>query len=493
MIRLSDIRYRYPRTGWVLKGVDLSVDHGEYLLIGGGNGSGKSTLGYIFNGLIPHHFGGTLQGSVTVAGLNTLEKKVSDLLTHVGLVLQNADAQLFNSTVEDEIAFGLESLGMPGAQISERIREISISLGLENLLSRSPMTLSGGEKRLVAIASVLCLNPSVLLLDEPYGDLDWAASKKVCQTLLEINQTGKTVIIIEQLLGTLLEDITDCLILDQGTVLYQGIPQHVHEALSRVRLLPRYSRREAKPAGKELIFSVRDLSFRIGEKEILTGVSFDLRKGEYVALIGRNGSGKTTLLKHLNGLLRPSAGKVTFLGENIGSKSPSEMAAHVGLSFQNPNDQFFKYRVKDEVSVGPRKIGTVRHEWLNEMWNIFDLHGLLNRSPYRLSEGEKKRVSLASILAMRPQVLVLDEPTSGQDGRFREVLASLLGKLENLDITLLIATHDLAFARAIADRWLILHDGRVVADGSPEDLWEDKSLIQLGALPPPEEHFPPSN
>lgn len=487
MIRLSDIRYRYPRSGWVLQGIDLSVDSGEYLLIGGGNGSGKSTLGYTFNGLIPHHFGGMLQGSVTVAGLNTLELNVSDLFAHVGLVLQNADAQLFNSTVEDEIAFGLESLGVRGPEIAERIREISVTLGLEDLLGRSPVTLSGGEKRLVAVASVLVLNPSVLLLDEPYGDLDWAASKKVRQTILEINQSGQTVIVIEQRLGNLLEDTTRCLILDQGKILYQGIPQHVHQALSRANLLPQYSKRENKPAGKEPLLTARDLSYRIGEKEILTGVSFDLRKGENVALIGRNGSGKTTLLKHFNGLLNPSAGKVTFLGEDIRGKSPSEMAAHVGLSFQNPNDQFFKYRVKDEVLVGPRKLGKLRHEWTKEMWNVFDLYGILNRSPYRLSEGEKKRVSLASILAMRPKLLILDEPTSGQDGRFREALANLLAELENLDFTLLIATHDLEFAHAIADRWIVLHDGRVVADGSPEDLWGDERLIQLGALPPPED------
>ena len=484
MIHLSGIRYRYPGTEWVLKGVDFAVDHGDYLLIGGNNGSGKSTLGYIFNGLIPHHFGGTLEGSVNVAGLNTLEHKVCDLFTQVGLVLQNADAQLFNSTVEDEIAFGLESLGLPAPEIAEHIREISISLGLEHLLARSPVTLSGGEKRLVAIASVLCLNPSVLLLDEPFGDLDWAASEKVRQTLLQINQTGKTVILIEQLLENLLEDTTDCLILEQGKVMYQGIPQQVHQAISRVRLLPRYPRREKKTPGNGPVLSVRDLSFRIGQKEILTSVSFDLRGGESVALIGRNGSGKTTLLKHLNGLLNPSAGKVTFMGEDIRSRSPSEMATHVGLSFQNANDQFFKYRVKDEVLVGPKKIGKLNREWIKEVWNFFDLHGLLNRSPYRLSEGEKKRVSLASILAMHPQVLLLDEPTSGQDGRFREDLATLMAELENPEFTLLIATHDLEFARAIADRWIVIHNGRVVADGTPEDLWGDEELMQLGALPP---------
>ena len=351
------------------------------------------------------------------------------------------------------------------------------------------MTLSGGEKRLVTIASVLCLNPSVLLLDEPFGDLDWAVSKKVRQTLLQINRTGKTVIVIEQLLENLLEDTTGCLILDQGKVIYQGIPQHVNQALSRVRLLPQYPRREKKTPGNEPVLSIRDLSFRTGEKEILTGVSFDLRKGENVALIGRNGSGKTTLLKHFNGLLRPSAGKVTFLGEDIRGRSPSEMATHVGLAFQNANDQFFKYRVKDEVLVGPKKIGKLNREWIKEVWNVFDLHRLSDRSPYRLSEGEKKRVSLASILAMHPQVLVLDEPTSGQDGRFREALASLLAKLENPEFTLLIASHDLEFAQAIADRWIVLHDGRVVADGTPENLWGDEGLIQLGAIPPPQEPF----
>ncbi|NIQ91338.1 MAG: ABC transporter ATP-binding protein, partial [Deltaproteobacteria bacterium] len=180
---MQDIRYRYPHTEWVLKGVDFSVKDCEYLFIGGANGSGKSTLAYLFNGLIPHYFGGTLQGTVTIHDLNTLEHKVFELFSHVGLVLQNADAQLFNSTVEDEIAFGLESLGLPGGEIDNRIREISRTLNVEDLLGRSPATLSGGEKRLVAIASVLCLNPSVLLLDEPYGDLDWEAVERVRQAL----------------------------------------------------------------------------------------------------------------------------------------------------------------------------------------------------------------------------------------------------------------------------------------------------------------------
>lgn len=487
MIRLRDIRYRYPRNGWVLKGVDLAVDDGEYLFVGGANGSGKSTLGFLFNGLIPHYFGGTLRGSVSVGEVNTLEQSVAELFTHVGLVIQNADAQLFNSTVEDEIAFGLESLGLTGGEIDKRIQEIARTLKLDDLLGRSPLTLSGGEKRLVAIASVLCLNPSVLILDEPYGDLDWEAVKRVRHTLLEINRTGKTIVVIEQRPDGFLLDTRRCLILDQGRLFFEGATKSAQEALLRQHLLPSYPKRiQVEPHGDEPVLVAQDLSYRIEGREILKGVSLELRSGESVAIIGRNGSGKTTLLKHFNGLLRPTAGEVIFQGEKIGAKAPSEMATHVGLSFQNPNDQFFKYRVRDEILVGPKMLGKIQEEWLKEIWDVFDFHELLDRSPYRLSEGEKKRVALASIISMRPQLLVLDEPTSGQDGRFREALANLLAELQGRGFTILIATHDLDFAQATTDRWIILHEGKVVADGSSQDLRSDEQLIRLGALGKPE-------
>ena len=490
MIRLRDIRYRYPRTDWVLNGVDLSVDAGEYLFIGGGNGSGKSTLGYLFNGLVPHYFGGTLQGSVSVNGVSTLEQTVSQLFNQVGLVLQNADAQLFNSTVEDEIAFGLESLGLPAGEIDSRIRQIVRSLKLEAFLTRSPLTLSGGEKRLVALASVLCLNPSALLLDEPYGDLDWDAVKRLRQTLLEINQDGKTVIVIEQLVGGFLQDTSRCLIVERGKLLHQGTPQTSRDILYKLHLLPNYSEpRRNKPSGKDPVLATKDLSFRVEKKEIIKNISLEVKAGEILALIGRNGSGKTTLLKLFNGLLRPTAGKVVFQGEELGDKTPAEMAVHVGLSLQNPNDQFFKQRVKDEILIGPKIVGKVDERWLEEIWNTFGLHGLLDRSPYRLSEGEKKRVALASILAMQPKILVLDEPTSGQDGRFREALAILLVELRNSGFTIVVATHDLGFAEAVADRWVVLHQGKVAGVGPPGDLWDDEGLIQLGALPPVEESF----
>jgi energy-coupling factor transport system ATP-binding protein len=485
---LSDIQYRYPGTGWVLKGIDLSIAHGEYVVIYGANGSGKSTLGYLLNGLIPHFFGGTLKGSVSIDDTATQESSPAELFSHVGLVFQNADAQLFNSTVENEIAFGLESLGLPGREIDKRILKTSRTLHIEDLLARSPMTLSGGEKRLVAIASVLCVNPSILLLDEPYASLDWEGVDRVREALRELHRRGKTVVVLEQKVGDFLRDTTRCLIVSQGKILFDGMPRQAHEELLRENLVPRYPRRKKrKPAGKDSVLTLRDLSYRIEKKEIIRGVSFELRRGETVAIIGKNGSGKTTLIKHFNGLLRPTAGEVMFRGETIRGKTPSAMAANVGLSFQNPNDQFFRNRVRDELLEGPKILGKEEDGWIREICDIFELHGLLDRSPFRLSEGEKRRVALSSILAMQPKLLVLDEPTAGQDGHFRGALAMLLAALEDRGFTIIIVTHDLRFAQATADRWIVLLDGRVAADGSPEDLLGDEQLMRLGALGRPDQ------
>lgn len=488
MICLSDIYYRYPSTGWVLKGIDLSIDHGEYLVVYGPNGSGKSTLAYLFNGLIPHFFGGTLKGSVAVNGTNTLECTPADLFSGVGLVLQNTDAQLFNPTVENEIAFGLESLGLPGKQIDDRIKEISVALHIEDLLGRAPTTLSGGEKRLVAIASILCLNPSTLLLDEPYASLDWEACNRVRQILKKIHQRGKNIVVLEQRTGDFLQDTTRCLVAKEGKILFDGTPKAARKILHSEHLVPHYPKpRQDKPMDKDTILAVRNLSCWIDKKEVLKDITLEIKTGETVAIIGKNGSGKTTLIKHFNGLLRPTKGEVIFQGKTIRGTAPSDMAANVGLSFQNPNDQFFKEKVKDELLVGLRVRGKGQEGYSANIYDVFGLHALLDRPPYRLSEGEKKRVALSSIFAMQPKLLVLDEPTLGQDGHFRETLATLLAGPEDRGFTTLIATHDLDFARAIADRWVVLHQGRVVADGLPRDLWCNEELVRIGALKRPAE------
>jgi len=481
---LSNIRYRYPGTAWVLDGIDLSVEAGEYVAVFGANGSGKSTLGYLLNGLVPHFFGGALQGAVIVNETDTRDVPVCELMRYVGLVLQNADAQLFNSTVEDEIAFGLESLGLSGGEIQNRIEAVSQMLQLDAILAQAPDTLSGGEKRLAAIAAVMCLEPSVLLLDEPFADLDWQAVQRVSRLLRQIHQSGKTVIVIEQQPGGYLQDCTRCIIMDQGKIVFDGNRRDAYDELKQRHLVPSYSlrSRRIRPPDNDTVLVVHGLSFDRGPRRILSDISLDFRRGEAVALVGPNGSGKTTLIKHFNGLLRPTDGELRIAGETLRGQSPAQLAQAVGVCFQNANDQFFKYTVEEEIAAGTRALKSGNGQWLQTVCRLLELNEFFDRSPYRLSEGEKKRVAIASILVMRPDILILDEPTVGQDGRFKEALAKLLRIFEDLGVTIIVVTHDLEFAQAAAERWIVLHRGRVAADGPPADLLRDRRLIGMGAL-----------
>ena len=485
MIHLSKVRYRYDEGPgeWVLNGIDLSVSKGEYLLLCGGSGSGKTTLAYLLNGLAPHFFEGTLEGSVRVQGRDTKDCTVADRLPIVGLVFQNAEAQLFNSTVENEVAFGLESLGLPASEIKESIERTAAMLRIQHLLDRSPATLSGGEKRLVAIASVLSLSPPVLVLDEPLAHLDWEGVGKVRELLTDLHERGTTVVVIEQRVERILGDAGRCVVMDRGKIVFDGAAGEARPTLMEKHLIPQYPLEpERKNRNKAVLLHARSLVREIEGRPVLRGISLQVNEGEIIAIVGRNGAGKTTLIKHFNGLLHPRQGEISFMGEGIRGIPPPVMASRIGISFQNPNDQFFKNTVKDELAVGLRFAERDSGEWMEELCTLFHLHELLEKSPYRLSEGQKKRIAVASILAMRPKLLVLDEPTVGQDGRFLEILAGLLFSLREKGFTIVMVTHDMEFAFATAERWIVVHEGRVVGEGPPGRLSKDESLIQLGAL-----------
>lgn len=478
-IKVKDVRYRYPGSAWdILNGIDFSLDEGEYLCICGANGSGKSTIGYLFNGLIPHFFGGKFSGTVEIFGSDTRDMRISDLFPKVGLVLQNADAQLFNSSVEDEMTFGLESLGFSGNQIEKRICETADLLHINHLLKSSPDSLSGGEKRMAGIASIMCLKPSILILDEPYANLDESSISTVRACLKKIHTSGLTVVVIEQRVDGFLKDASRCLVIDQGKILFDGKTAHATGILFEQGLIPRYPERKnietvttCSPVNSEdPLLSVRALSCRINEKKILKDISFDIFRGQAVALLGKNGSGKTTLIKHLNGLYRSQKGDIRFNGQSIVGNPPAQTAAMVGLSFQNPNDQFFKSRVDGELRIGLQMVQKEPEKWLEKICRLFQLQDLLKRSPFKLSEGEKKRVAISSILAMKPEMVVLDEPSAGQDGRSKQMLAAILAELVHEGFTTLCVTHDIDFARAVSDRWIVLEKGQIIADGPPESL-----------------------
>jgi energy-coupling factor transport system ATP-binding protein len=524
LIRVRDLRYRYGSSapGWVLDGIDLEVESGEYLLLAGASGSGKSTLCRLFSGLIPHFYEGEFEGHVAVAGLNTRDHSVAELFAHVGMVFQNPGSQLFNTTVARELAFGLESLGLPGGEIARRVDEAAETAGIAHLLTRNPQEISGGEQQLVAIGAALALRPELIVLDEPYASLDPANIRRVRAALRKIHQQGTAIIVAEHRLEHVVPDIQRMVVLNAGQIVYDGPPRSVlaenlaslglnpptvvgvaHAAgLSEVPLTvqeflaalgtdgaPQILQQLRVPGprqaiGEQPLLQMEGVRFSLDGTPVLRGVGLNLWPGECLALVGANGSGKTTLIKHFNGLHRPGEGRLLVLGRDTRRTRISELARHVGLAFQDADAQFFKFQVRDEIEVGAQALGRYDPDWLGQLVGLFGLEPLLDRSPYRLSAGEKKRVAFASALAARPEILVLDEPTTGQDWGFRQALGRLLDDLLARGQTVVMVTHDLVFAEKHACRWVLLAEGSVLADGPSQAVMGDALIMERAGLEP---------
>jgi len=435
---------------------------------------------------------------------------------------------VFTSTVRGEIAFGLESLGLSRAEIQRRVMESAEVMGIARLLDRAPHSLSGGEQQLVAIAAAMALRPQVLVLDEPYANLDAVGVRRVRAALRAIHAQGTAIVLIEHRLQHAVADATRIVVLHQGRVVLDGpprqvlahdltpfglspplavhlarawglsqVPLSVGELAALVRAHPGSSlalpphlacpdRAQGPPTLAEPVIRSKHLSFARDGVPILCQVDLDVYQGECLAIVGANGAGKTSLIKHLNALFRPTSGRVDVLGRDTRKAKTSDLARRVGMAFQNPNAQFFKARVAEELRVGPQVLGRVDEEWMKELVRLFRLDPLLKRSPYRLSEGEKRRVTFAAALAARPQILVLDEPTAGQDARFRQVLGSVLRQLQSRGHTIVLATHDLEFAETCADRWAVMADGRVLSSGRPWEVMANTDLMDQAHLEPTE-------
>lgn len=553
MIELRQVHYRYTQTGgWILNNINLEIHPGEYVLLCGASGSGKSTLCRTFNGLIPHFHGGVLEGRVLVAGKDTQTLSVNDLFAQVGMVFQNPDAQLFNRTVERELASGLESLGLPSATIHARIAASAATVGITDLLTRSPHQLSGGERQLVAIASILALQPQVLVLDEPFAHLDALNARRIQAALRAIHQQGTAIILTEHRLQHALCDADRLIVMQQGQIVLDGrpravlqsdlrqfgvhippvaqighelalpeMPLTVEELLEMAGIDGSDGRKECLAVapgvfeprrGRHMTFlqkiihgrqtqwgslripsttipapaviAMENVSFFHNRLPILRNVNLEINAGECIAIVGANGAGKTTLIKHLNGLYRPAQGRVWIMGQTTHRARVAHLARKVGLVFQNANDQFFTSEVWDEIVVGAHALRCYDEVWIHELITLLGLEALRYRSPYRLSEGEKKRVACATALATRPAILVLDEPTSGQDWAFRQVLGDLLHTLRSQGQTIILVTHDLDFAEAHAERWVVLAAGEIIATGTPWEVMAHTGVMGQAGLEP---------
>ena len=546
LIDLRRVSYSYEgESAPVLQDVSLRVDAGEFVLVLGPSGCGKSTLLLILNGVIPHSMRGKLEGEAFCCGLKVAETKIARFSTEIGMVFQDPEAQIVNTRVRDEVCFGLENLRRPPAEILERQAEALDLVGLADAGEWSVWDLSGGQKQRVSIAAVLAARPRLLVLDEPTANLDPAGMREVFAVLDKLNRTfGTTIVMVEHRVDELADRVSRVVTMEAGRITFDGLPReafsrrtaaaadHVSAsawfpqlaefglelALATERPLPPerlpLNQAEAlacaeslapampiapmrgpaeigeKPNAAETLLAVSHLRFAYGARTILQDVSFDLVPAGIVALLGRNGSGKTTLARLLMGINPPPRGAVRLLGKDLAELGTKDIAARVGYVFQNPDHQFVTDRVEDEIAYGLRVRDyrdEVIAERVGEVLSIVDLERYRQRSPFSLSLGERRRLSVATMLALEPKLLILDEPTIGQDHERARQLMGLMARLrERYHTTVLMITHDVRLVADWADRALVLHEGVLRFDGTPAELFGQSGLLdEAGLIPPP--------
>ncbi len=540
MILVRDLTFRYSQTGEgaaareapaALRGVSFELAAGERMLVCGGSGSGKSTLCRALNGLVPQFYAGEMYGSVKINGLDTREHSVAELFGTVGLVLQQPSAQFFCGTVYDELAYSGESLGMPAAEIERRAHSAAETVGVVDLLDRDPHSLSGGEQQLVLIAVMLAARPELLVLDEPYANLDPLGVSRVAEALHRVQAAGAAVVLSEHRVELAALDTDRILVLHRGTAVLEGpraeVLQHDLEPFgiglapparaagevagkAKRRASGEATKRAAGQATGETTGEATDqatkrtpgrasddsagervetarlssVQTQLGGRPVLRGLDLKIYRGECLAIVGANGSGKTTTARQLLGLVKPDGGEVYLAGLDVRRTRPSVLAAHLGLAFQIPDNQFFRFTVAEEIAVGPKALRRHDPTYIRELMQLFELEHLADRAPFTLSTGEKKRVGFAAALASRPELLVLDEPTAGQDLQFRRALGGMLSTLTARQQTVVLITHDLAFAAEHAERWAVMAGGRVIAEGSPEEIMQRDEIMETAQLTP---------
>ncbi|MEE1650659.1 ATP-binding cassette domain-containing protein [Brachybacterium sp. J144] len=540
VIRVKDLSFRYPGTDRdTLRNVDLTIERGDFVAVVGGNGSAKTTLCKTFNGLVPHYWNGDFAGSVHVDGVDTWDSSVAELSSRVGYVYQDFQNQLVRPTVRDEVAFGPLNFGH--ADYRERTDEALEQLGIAHLRDHFVWQLSGGQSHLVALAAVLALRPEVIVVDEPVAELDPARAREIYVRLRELNEReGTTIITIEHHAEFIAEFARSVVLMADGAPVWHlpvqeamdrhadlaehGVPAPDAVALSAavgarpvaldvasaaaalrpvVRDRPtgadgagaasvaRVTRGAGAPDG-EVVATLRGVrhgyrSVAGGLSTVLDDLDLDLRAGERIALVGTNGAGKTTLMKLLTGLIVPRAGTVTVDGIDSRSRSAARMADHVSYLYQHPQQMFLKDTVREDVALFPRGRKVPDAEAIvDQIIDEVGLTALAERDGRSLSGGQQRRATLGIGLAMRPSLLLLDEPTSSLDIRSRDDVTAMLAALAETVRCAVVATHDMDLVATWASRVIVLDQGKVLADVTPRELFSRPELTGRTRLIPPQ-------
>ena len=543
-IKVENLKYRYPNTTKLaLDGLDFEIEKGSFIGIIGENGAGKSTLCQAFNGLVPGFFKGAYGGKVLIGDTEVAKTTVSKLCQKVGLVFQNPFNQLSGAkeTVFEEIAFGLQNFGVPKEEMISRVNEVMELLDIADYRDRNPFDLSGGQMQRVALAGILAMKPEVFVLDEPTSQLDPAGSEEVFAAVDKLAKSGITIIMVEQKLEKLAEYCDRILLLHQGKQIAFDSPEQIFsredlqsygvnppaytricqafgvkkdngcypaslkDALVLKDLFPEEnvfgfgkksldhnaeirSEREETASCEKSVFNIEHLKFQYVENvPVLQDVNLTI-DNRPTAIIGQNGAGKTTLVKLLKGLLKPVGGSIYYGGNDMAEKSVAMLAGEIGYVFQNPDDQIFKYHVIDEVMFGPQNIGMTKdraREKAVAALKLVGLEQLADENPYDLELAERKLVAIASVLAMDTKVIILDEPTIAQDWKGRKIIQKMIRDLSSQGKTVIAILHDMDFVAESFERVIVMAHGKVLADGTKEEVFAQKDILEQARLDQP--------
>jgi len=539
-IKIEGLSYKYPMSKeQALQNIDLEITHGEYVVLVGPSGCGKTTLTYTLNGIIPHIIkGGVLEGGVKINGKDVRDYKVDELSLLVGTVFQDPETQLFTSRVLDEVAMSLENRGYPPEEIWDRIDEALRIVGLKGFEHRHPSMLSGGQKQKVAIASVIALKPPLLILDDPTSDLDPVTTRDVLNVLDRIKREyDLTILLIEHKIERLLRHADRFIVMDKGQIVLSGDPEdvmtdidtlqkydlrppeaaeisyklhklnpnikvtidvdelynqlvpYVKQKKEKVEVPPRSAMREYG----EPVIDIRNLNFVFPNGfQALKNINLTIRKGEYVAIIGKNGSGKTTMVSHMIGLYKPARNSASYVrvgGVDTRATTSAILAERVGFLFQNPNHQLFNDTVDAEVEFGPRILKFPPEKIKETVEEAIELAGIqpyLGKRIDELSKGERQRVAVAAIVAMQPEVLIFDEPTTGQDHRSLKPFIDIMRRIHQEGKTVVIVTHDMSLVAEEAERVILMNEGEILADGPPGSVFKMREVLKKANIEPPD-------
>jgi energy-coupling factor transport system ATP-binding protein len=524
MIDIKNLTYTYQNMSEpTLRDIDLHIDDGEFVLLLGASGSGKSTLIQCLNGLVPKVTNGNLEGEIVINGKDVRDYKVHQMASDVGIIFQNPDTQLFSLTVVKDIAFGPENLGMPKEEILGRIDRAMHTVGMEDMRDRFIFTLSGGEKQRVAIAGTLAMEPHVMVLDEPTSDLDPVGTGEVLSLVRRLNQEkDMTIILIEHKIDEVVHLADRVVVMDRGKIIMDDTPDKIfgdgHDQLKSIGI--------ALPQLSEIIHAMKNGSGDF-EGDLPTGSSYNTMLSRLCQLlrdkpaniarfrtahtphtitaqkpkieiknlrhtfedgkVGLDGinlvipEGDFVALNHLIGFLKPDSGTIFIDGNDISGMRVATLAQSVGYLFQNPDNQIFTDSVIRELEFGLENIklsDTAIEERVNHAISMMELEEFRDRHPHSLSRGQRQRLAVASILAMEPDIIVLDEPTTGQDWGHVNKFLQQIRHLNELGKTIILVTHDMNLVAEYARRTVVMDNGKIVLDGDTRHVFSEQEILE---------------